>query len=59
VTRPVVWIPEAEADLREAKAWYDAQRPGLGERFALAVVATVEAMVENPLRFPLIGKHSS
>ena len=53
VTLPVYWIPEAEADLREARAWYEDQRPGLGERFALAVVATVEAIVGNPLRiFP-------
>jgi len=54
VTLPVVWIPEAEADLREAKAWYEDQRPGLGEQFALAVVATIEAIVENPYRFPVV-----
>jgi hypothetical protein len=23
VTLPVVWIPEADADLREAEAWYE------------------------------------
>ena len=54
VTLPVFWLPEAQADLREAKAWYEDQRPGLGEQFALAVVATVEAIVENPLRFPVV-----
>jgi hypothetical protein len=42
VTLPVVWIPEANEDLLDARAWYDNIRPQLGERFALAVEATVE-----------------
>jgi plasmid stabilization system protein ParE len=29
----VVVNPEAEADLADAKAWYDGQRPGLGDVF--------------------------
>jgi hypothetical protein len=37
---PVVWIPEANEDLLEARAWYDNIRPQLGEHFALAVDAT-------------------
>ena len=51
---PVVWIPEAEADLNEAVAWYDGIRPELGNRFALAVMDTIEAIAENPLRFPVV-----
>ena len=43
MTPPVVWIPEANEDLLEARAWYDNIRPELGDRFALAVEATVEA----------------
>jgi hypothetical protein len=35
VTRPVVWIPEADADLKEALAWYEGIHPDLGVRFAL------------------------
>jgi hypothetical protein len=50
VTLPVVWIPEANDDLQEARAWYDNIRPELGERFALA--ATVEAIADHPLQFP-------
>jgi plasmid stabilization system protein ParE len=53
VTLPVVWIPEANEDLLEARAWYDNIRPELGERFALAIEATVEALVEHPLQFPV------
>jgi len=50
---PVVWMPEAHADLGEARAWYDKVRPELGKRFAKAVAATVEAIAQNPLRFPV------
>jgi hypothetical protein len=35
---PVFWTPEANADLKEARAWYDDIRPELGERFALGRV---------------------
>jgi hypothetical protein len=58
VTLPVVWIPDANEELREARAWYDNIRPGLGERFALAVETTVEAIAEYPLQFPVVSKPS-
>jgi plasmid stabilization system protein ParE len=54
VTLPIVWIPEANEDLQDARAWYDNIRPALGERFALAVEATVEAIAEHPLQFPVV-----
>jgi plasmid stabilization system protein ParE len=54
VTFPVVWIPEANEDLLEARAWYENIRLQLGERFALAVAATVEAVAERPLQFPVV-----
>jgi plasmid stabilization system protein ParE len=54
VTLPVVWIPEANEDLQEARAWYDNIRPELGERFARAVEVTVEAIAEHPLQFPVV-----
>jgi hypothetical protein len=44
VRPPVVWIPEANDDLLETREWYDNIRPGLGDRFALAVEATIEAI---------------
>lgn len=34
---PLIITPEAEDDLAEAKAWYNQQRPGLGEEFVLCV----------------------
>jgi len=57
VTLPVVWLRAADADAREARAWYDAIRPELGEQFALEVDATVEAVAEHPLRFPVIYRN--
>jgi plasmid stabilization system protein ParE len=33
VNLPLIVNPEAEADLADAKVWYDAQRPGLGDEF--------------------------
>lgn len=46
---PIVWRPEAEADLLAARDWYEWQRSGLGEEFADAVetmLARIEAMPE-------------
>ena len=57
MTLPVVWIPDANEDLLEARAWYDKIRPELGERFALAVEATVEALAEHPLQFTVVYRN--
>ena len=54
MTPTVVWIPEANEDLQEARAWYDSIRPRLGERFALAVEATIKEIAEHPLQFPAV-----
>ena len=54
MTLPVVWIPEADADLKEALAWYEGIHPDLGLRFALAVDAAVEVMVRSPLAFQMV-----
>jgi hypothetical protein len=45
-------------DLLGARAWYANIRPELGERFALAVEATVEALTKHPLQFPLVYRSS-
>jgi plasmid stabilization system protein ParE len=57
VTLPVVWIPEANDDLLEAHAWYADIRVELGERFALAVEATVQAIAEHPMQFPVVYRN--
>jgi plasmid stabilization system protein ParE len=57
VTLPVVWTPEANEDLLEARAWYDNIGPDLGDRFALAVETAVEAIAEHPLQFPVVYRN--
>jgi len=54
---PVVWIPKAAADLQEARDWYADIRPELGERFARAVEASVDAIAERPLQFPVVYRN--
>lgn len=56
MTLPVVWIPEADADLREARTWYDDIHADLGMRFALAVDAAVEVIARSPLRFQIVHR---
>jgi hypothetical protein len=55
VKQPVVWIPEANEGLLEARAWYDNIRSELGKRFALSVEATVEAIAEYPISLSSTG----
>src|SRR5262249_44769523 len=57
VMLPVVWISEAAADLRDAEAWYRDIRLELGERFRQAVEATVDAITERPLQFPVVYRN--
>jgi plasmid stabilization system protein ParE len=57
VTLPVVWTPEANEDLLDARAWYDNIRPELGDRFALAVEATVARLAEHPRQFPVVYRN--
>ena len=45
----------AQADIREAALWYDAQRPGLGTEFTFRIDALLERIAQNPLQFPEIG----
>jgi plasmid stabilization system protein ParE len=40
--------------LKEARAWYDNLRPELGDRFALAVEETIDAVAEHPLQFHVV-----
>ena len=56
MTLPVVWLPEADAELKQALAHYDAIRPELGARFIQAVEETIEAVASAPLRFAVVDK---
>jgi plasmid stabilization system protein ParE len=56
VTPPVVWLPEADAELKEALAHYESVRPALAQRFAEAVVDTVQRIAEGPLNYAVVEK---
>jgi toxin ParE1/3/4 len=49
----VIIRPRAEADLREAKAWYDNKRPGLGDAFVSEVRQAVRLLEQSPERHPI------
>lgn len=41
-------VPEASLDVRDAYAWYERRRPGLGEEFLSSVEACLEAIRRRP-----------
>lgn len=49
-----VFRPEAQIELLEAQAWYEARSPGLGFEFARAIDAAVTRALRTPLTFPRI-----
>ena len=48
----VVFDPLAKIEFDESREYYEAQEPGLGERFRLAVWAAIEILE----RYPRIGR---
>lgn len=46
--RPLHTEPEADADLADAFAWYETQRPGLGSEFLAGVGRTFLAIEQVP-----------
>jgi len=48
VNPPLIINPEADADLAEAKAWYDGRRPGLGDDFLLCVEEVFDGIRRTP-----------
>jgi len=49
VNLPLIVNPEAEADIAEAKAWYDAQRPGLGDDLLDRIREVMNLVQRQPL----------
>jgi plasmid stabilization system protein ParE len=47
------FTPEAAAELREASAWHEAQREGLGEAFVDALFSTLRRVRATRDAFPL------
>ena len=50
----VLVLPAAQADLREAQAWYDTQARGLGQQFLNEVGLQMGRLADDPLRFSAV-----
>ena len=54
MTPRLIFRPQAESELLDARSWYDDQQPGLGRAFAAEVHRAMAAIVEHPLAYPRI-----
>jgi len=51
VTRAIRFAKDAVAELREARAWYERQRPGLGDELEEDLRVTLTAIAQSPESF--------
>jgi hypothetical protein len=51
VNRKVTFRPEAEAETRETRDWYEGRQPGLGAAFRAALDEIFQHVAENPLLY--------
>lgn len=51
-----IFRPAAAADVEDAFLWYESQRSGLGDEFLDEVTLVLNAIIENPNRFPVIHR---
>jgi plasmid stabilization system protein ParE len=54
VSYRVVFRPQSQAELLEARDWYEVRQKGLGVEFSAAVDATVSNISEQPLVYPRV-----
>lgn len=54
MSRALLIRAAAETDLAEAKAWYERQRPALGEQFIAAVQNALERIERLPESAPIV-----
>ncbi|MCB1032905.1 MAG: type II toxin-antitoxin system RelE/ParE family toxin [Acidobacteria bacterium] len=54
MTRPLSVRPLAEAEIEQARAWYEEKRQGLGARFLAEVREGLVAIEESPERYPVV-----
>jgi toxin ParE1/3/4 len=57
MSRTMLIRPEAEADLAEAHAWYEKQRPGLGISFMDEVRGALARIAAGPLRYQIVYRY--
>jgi plasmid stabilization system protein ParE len=49
--------PEAEAEIAEARDWYDDRDSGLGAEFVAVVRSALVAIAENPFQYEIVWEH--
>jgi len=49
----VIIRPGAEADVREARLWYESQRTGLGDELLEEIRHAIHVLEEHPERRPI------
>ncbi len=56
MSRAIIVRPEAEADIAEARLWYERQRKGLGEDFLLCADEALTKIGRDPELFPIVHR---
>lgn len=51
---PIVFRPEAEAELAEAVGWYEARGRGLGGEFLRSLDAALSTLQRHPALYPIV-----
>ena len=54
MNRELILGPEAEAEIAEARDWYDQRRPGLGADFVHAVDAMLVTIQHSPFQYQTV-----
>ena len=57
MSRRLVVLPEAEADILAAGRWYEMQQAGLGATFIDALASALDSIRTAPRRFPRVHDH--
>ena len=52
----VLFKPAAEAELEQARAWYEERKEGLGGEFVRCVDAAMISLQRNPESYPVVYK---
>jgi len=56
--RQIIFDAEARLEFEDAVIWYEAQQPGLGDRFEAEVHAAFHRILQNPERFKLVSERT-
>ena len=54
----VILRPQAQADVGQAREWYETRRLGLGRDFLDGVQSVLAGLAERPLRHPVVYRNT-